>query len=274
MNNLTESDSKYDNLHEMKVKSILEKINKEDSKVSNTVKKSIPDLKKLCDEIIIRLNSSGRLFYIGSGTSGRLGILDASECPPTFGVSHEKIIGIIAGGDSAIRKAVESAEDDENQAWIDLNKFNINKNDVVIGITSSGSTPYVVGGLKKCFENKIYTASIICNENMPISKYSKITISLLVGPEFITGSTRMKAGTAQKMVLNMISTTVMIRLGHIRGNKMIDMKINNSKLKKRGINIIMKELNICSNDAEELLTKHGSVRKAIDLNYDKKYKKI
>lgn len=252
----------------MKVKSILKKINKEDSKVSNAVKKSIPDLKKLCEEIIIRLNSNGRLFYIGSGTSGRLGILDASECPPTFGVSNEKIIGLIAGGDSAIRKAVESAEDDENQAWFDLNKFNINKNDVVIGVTSSGSTPYVVGGLKKCFENNIFTASIICNKNMPISKYSNITISLIVGPEFITGSTRMKSGTAQKMALNMISTTVMIRLGHIRGNKMIDMKINNSKLKKRGVNIIMEELNLCKKDAENLLTKHGSVRKAIDLYYD------
>ena len=219
------------------------------------------------------LKNDGRLFYIGSGTSGRLGILDASECLPTFGIEN-KIIGLIAGGDAAIRKSQEHAEDSITDGWKDLLVYNIDQNDMVIGISASGSTPYVLGGLISCKKNGITTGCITCNKDTKIAQNSDFPIEVIVGAEYISGSSRMKAGTAQKMILNMISSTVMIKLGRVLDNKMIDMKINNSKLKKRGINIIMKELNICSNDAEELLTKHGSVRKAIDLNYDKKYKKI
>ncbi len=270
MNKLTESESLYKNLEKMKVHDILQHINHEDKKVAKIVNKAIPKIEQLVTIIISKLKLKGRLFYIGSGTSGRLGILDASECPPTFGVSQDKVIGLIAGGDSAIRKAVEAAEDDEHQAWIDLQKHNICTDDIVVGITASGTTPYVVGGLKQCFKHNIYTSSIICNENMSISKYSNTTINLPVGPEFVTGSTRMKAGTAQKMTLNMISTSVMIKLGHVLDNKMIDMHINNAKLEERAINIIMKQCLIEKSKAKNLLKKHGTVRSVINHYNDTK----
>ena len=254
----------------MKTHDLLKNINHEDQKVAQIVNKEIPKIEQLVKVITSKLQLNGRLFYIGSGTSGRLGILDASECPPTFGVSANKVIGLIAGGDSAIRKAIEAAEDDSDQAWVDLQKYNICSDDIVVGITASGTTPYVVGGLKQCSENNIYTAAIICNENMPISKYAQITINLIVGPEFITGSTRMKSGTAQKMTLNMISTSVMIKLGHIRDNKMIDMHINNSKLEERAVNIIMNQCLIEKNTAKKMLKKYGTIRSVINYYNDTK----
>ena len=253
----------------MSTENLLININKEDQKVAQVISKSISKISKLTEKIIDHLSIGGRLFYIGSGTSGRLGIVDASECPPTFGVSKNKIIGLIAGGDNAIRNSIESAEDDENQAWKDLTLNKISKKDIVIGISASGTTPYVIGGLKKCQENNIYTGCITCNLKMPIEKYSNIPIELLVGPEFITGSTRMKAGTAQKMTLNMISTTVMIKLGHVLDNKMVDMQLKNNKLKTRGIRMIMEICKVKKSVAENLLAKHGSVRKIIN-DYDSK----
>ena len=209
------------------------------------------------------MNNCGRLFYIGAGTSGRLGIVDASECPPTFGVSQDLVVGIIAGGDSAIRKAVEFAEDDINQGWSDLNKFKINKLDSVIGIAASGTTPYVIGALKKCNDFGILTGSITCNPNSPLDEIAKHSIVPIVGPEFITGSTRMKSGTAQKLILNMISTTLMIQLGKIKGNKMIDMQLSNNKLVSRAEKMVMEETNVNLETAKKLIKLHGSVRKAI-----------
>jgi len=210
------------------------------------------------------MQKGGRLFYVGAGTSGRLGILDASECPPTFGVPHNMVIGIIAGGDSAIRKAVEFAEDSTSQCWKDLKEYNINNNDTVIGIAASGTTPYVIAGLEKCNENNILTGCITCNNNSPLGKVAKHPLEVIVGPEFVTGSSRMKAGTAQKLVLNMISTSVMIQLGKIKGNKMVDMQLSNNKLVDRGTKMIMEELNISEQEANKLLLKHQSVRKAIN----------
>ena len=206
----------------------------------------------------------GRLFYIGAGTSGRLGIVDASECPPTFGVSHDLVVGIIAGGDSAIRKAVEFAEDDIHQGWIDLNKFKINKLDSIIGIAASGTTPYVVGALKKCNDHGILTGSITCNPNSPLDEIAKYSVVPIVGPEFITGSTRMKSGTAQKLILNMISTTLMIQLGKIKGNKMIDMQLSNNKLVSRAEKMLMEETNVNLETAKKLIKLYGNVRKAIE----------
>ena len=264
MDKITESSSLYNNLEKMEIIDLLAHINHEDQKVAKSVAKSIDKISELAAIITTKLSRGGRLFYIGSGTSGRLGIVDASECPPTFGVSHDMVIGLIAGGDLAIRSAVESAEDDTIQAWKDLKKYNINTKDVVIGISASGTTPYVVGGLKACQKNNIYTGCITCNKNMPIHKYSDTPIAILVGPEFVTGSTRMKAGTAQKMTLNMLSTSVMIKLGHVKDNKMVDMQIKNSKLKERGIKMIIDACNIKKNEAEELLKKYGSVRLAIN----------
>jgi len=270
MKKITESNSLYNNLENMTTKELLYNINTEDHKVSEAVKIEIPKMSRLINEIYNKISHNGRLFYIGSGTSGRLGILDASECPPTFGVSKNIIIGIIAGGDKAIREAVESAEDNPLQAWQDLQQYNVTEKDIVIGISASGTTPYVVSGLKNCQENNIYTASISCNKDSIIEKYSNIGIQLLLGPEFITGSTRMKAGTAQKMTLNMISSAVMIKLGHVRGNKMIDMKISNDKLKNRAINIIMNECTVSYEKANELIEINGSVRKAINKFYETK----
>ena len=210
------------------------------------------------------MKNGGRLFYIGAGTSGRLGIVDASECPPTFGVEHGLVIGIMAGGDKAIRKAVEFAEDDKNLGWMDLQSYNINEDDVLIGIAASGTTPYVIGALDNCQKQNITTACIVCNANSPLSKVADFPIEVIVGPEFVTGSTRMKAGTAQKLVLNMISTTVMIQLGKVKGNKMVDMQLSNNKLVDRGAKMIMKELGINYEKAKQLLAQHGSVRKAVD----------
>jgi N-acetylmuramic acid 6-phosphate etherase len=256
----TEKESLYANLEKMSTEEILMGINAEDKKVSSVIKKQIPNIEKLVDAIVVKMQQGGRLFYIGAGTSGRIGILDASECPPTFGVPHDLVIGIIAGGDYAIRKAVENAEDDINQAWLDLKKHNITSTDFVIGIAASGNTPYVIGGLKMARENNISTGSISCNNNSLISAEADFPIEIVVGPEFLTGSTRMKAGTSQKLVLNMISTSVMIKLGKVYGNKMIDMQLSNKKLVQRGVEMIVEELQIDEKLAAELLNKYKSVR--------------
>jgi len=264
----TEQDSHYKHLEKMSVSELLININNEDKTVPLAVEKAIPQIEKLTTIIVDNLKKGGRLFYIGAGTSGRLGILDASECPPTFGVSHSLVIGLIAGGDTAIRKAVENAEDSITQGWTDLQQHQINTNDVVIGIAASGTTPYVVSTLQKCNENNIVTGCITCNEGSPLSKVAQYPVEVIVGPEFVTGSSRMKAGTAQKLVLNMISTTTMIQLGKVKGNKMVDMQLSNNKLVDRGAKMIQQELNIDYNKALLLLKKHKSVRQVI-LNYDK-----
>lgn len=259
----TEQSSKYNHLEKMSVSELLQNINNEDKTVAFSVEKAIPKIESLVVQIVEKLKNGGRLFYIGAGTSGRLGIVDASECPPTFGVPFDLVNGIIAGGDSAIRKAVEFAEDDKNQAWNDLSEHSICEKDVVIGIAASGTTPYVIGGLEKCNENNILTGCITCNEGSPLSQVAKFPIEVVVGAEFVTGSSRMKAGTAQKMVLNMISTSVMIALGKVKGNKMVDMQLSNHKLVDRGVRMIMDELNIPQEQAQELLDKYKNVRKAI-----------
>ena len=263
MKKITESDSRYDHLEKMNVRKILFNINKEDKTVAFAVQKAIPKIEKLVKIILRKMETGGRLFYMGAGTSGRLGIVDASECPPTFGVPHGMVIGLIAGGDKAIRKAVEFAEDDTEQGWKDLKKEKINSKDVVIGIAASGTTPYVVGALKKCNQHKIITGCITCNPGSEVAKTAKHPIVVVVGPEFVTGSTRMKSGTAQKLVLNMISSAVMIKLGRVRGNKMVDMQLSNNKLVDRGTIMIMKELKVSYLVANKLLLKYGSVRKAL-----------
>ena len=260
----TEADSLYNHIENMSVSEVLKNINSEDKTIPQAVEKAIPEIEKLTNRIVEKLKSGGRLFYMGAGTSGRLGILDASECPPTFGVSPELVIGLIAGGDTAIRNAVEFAEDSETQGWKDLQKYHISKKDIVIGIAASGTTPYVISALEKCNENNIETGCITCNFGSPLSLTAKYPIVVLVGPEFVTGSSRMKAGTAQKLVLNMISTTTMIQLGKIKGNKMVDMQLSNNKLVDRGAKMIMKELQISEKEATQLLLKHNSVRKAIE----------
>lgn len=259
----TESDSKYNHLEKMSVSELLENINNEDKTVAYAVEKALPQIKKLTEKVVEKLKAGGRLFYIGAGTSGRLGIVDASECPPTFGVPHDLVISLIAGGDTAIRKAVEFAEDSENQGWKDLQQENITENDVVIGIAASGTTPYVIGALQKCNEKNIATGCITCNEGSPLALTAQFPIVITVGPEFVTGSSRMKAGTAQKLVLNMISTTAMIQLGRVKGNKMVDMQLSNNKLVDRGVRMIMSELNISEKKAQSLLEKHKNVRTAI-----------
>ena len=260
----TESASKYNHLEKMPVSELLANINKEDKTVANAVQKAIPQIEKLVKIIVTKMKKGGRLFYMGAGTSGRLGIVDASECPPTYGIEQGRVVGLIAGGDSAIRKAVEFAEDDETQGWKDLQAYKINANDVVIGIAASGRTPYVVGALKICNEKKIATGCIVCNGKSIIAQVAKYPIEVITGAEFVTGSTRMKAGTAQKLTLNMISTSVMIKLGRVKGNKMVDMQLSNNKLVNRGTNMLMKELNLDYSTAEKLLLKYGSVRKAMD----------
>lgn len=262
----TEQASNHNHLEKMTVNELLKYINSEDKTVPFAVEKEIPAIEKLVKEIVQQMNKGGRLFYVGSGTSGRLGILDASECPPTFGVSHNLVIGIIADGDTAIRKAVEFAEDSSTQCWEDLKSHHISSKDVVIGIAATGTTPYVINGIKKCNENGIITGCITCNVGSPLAKIAKFPIELLVGPEFVTGSSRMIAGTTQKLVLNMISTSVMIQLGKIKGNKMVDMQLTNDKLVIRGTKMLMEELNISEEKAVELLKKHKNVRTAI-LNY-------
>ena len=265
----TEQSSKYEHLEKMSVSELLLNINNEDKTVPLAVEKALPQIESLVEQIVSKMKIGGRLFYIGAGTSGRLGIVDASECPPTFGVPFDLVIGLIAGGDNAIRKAVEFAEDDTNQAWNDLQEWNISENDVVIGIAASGTTPYVIGGLEKCNQNNIITGCITCNEGSPLSKTAQFPIEVVVGPEFVTGSSRMKAGTAQKLVLNMISTATMIQLGRVKGNKMVDMQLSNAKLVDRGTRMIMEELSVNYEDAKELLIKLGNVRNAIT-NYKTK----
>jgi len=264
MQKITEKDSLYNDLEKMETLSLLRNINKEDKTVPLAIEKEILNIEKAVNAIFEKLQNGGRLFYIGAGTSGRLGIVDASECPPTFGVAHDVVIGIIAGGDKAIRKAVEFAEDDTDGAWKDLQNFNLSANDFVLGIAASGTTPYVVGALKKCQENKIATGCIVCNNNSPIAAVSDFPIECIVGPEFVTGSSRMKAGTAQKLILNMISTSVMIKLGKVKGNKMVDMQLSNHKLVARGVKMIMDETGVSVERASELLEKFGSVRKAVE----------
>jgi N-acetylmuramic acid 6-phosphate etherase len=261
---VTESDSQYQDIEKMPVSDILKNINTEDKSVPLAVEKAIPQIEKLVSAIVEKMKNGGRLFYMGAGTSGRLGIVDASECPPTYGVPHGLVVGIIAGGDKAIRKAVEFAEDDTEQGWNDLLEHEISSQDVVIGITASGSTPYVVGAIKKCKQKGIITGGVSCNNNSALAKECDFPIEVVVGPEFITGSTRMKSGTAQKLVLNMISTSVMIKLGRVKGNKMVDMQLSNNKLIDRGTRMVMNELEVDYELANSLLQKHGSVRKAID----------
>lgn len=262
----TEKKSNYNNLEDKSVKEIISEINHEDKSVAISVGNSIKEIEKLIVNIYNRVSSGGRLFYIGSGTSGRMGILDASECLPTFGVK-DAIIGIIAGGDKAIRNSQEFAEDSPDQGWIDLTNHNITNKDIVVGIAASGTTPYVLNAIKICKKNRIETGSICCNKNSPISLVSDNPIEIIVGPEYITGSSRMKAGTAQKMILNMISTSVMIKLGKVKGSLMIDMQLSNNKLIERATNMVVSSLNIPYSDAKELIKKHGSVRKAIE-NYN------
>jgi N-acetylmuramic acid 6-phosphate etherase len=263
-NSITEQSSYYDDLENMSVKQLLTNINNEDRKVPLAVERSLPQIERLVVEIVKRFEEGGRLFYIGAGTSGRLGILDASECPPTYGVPDDWVIGLIAGGDGALRKAVENAEDDAQQAWKDLQAFQINSNDILVGIAASGGTPYVIGGLNDANKNGVLTGCITCNLKSKIAEVSKYPIEVIVGSEFVTGSTRMKSGTAQKMVLNMITTSLMIKLGRVKGNKMVDMQLSNSKLIRRGTLMIAKELNIEESKAKKLLLKYKSVRNAVD----------
>ena len=262
----TESPSNYDNLDELSISDLLLFMNQEDQSVAHSVKKALPQIGKLVEKIGLRMKSGGRLFYIGAGTSGRLGILDASECPPTFGVDHNLVIGIIAGGDGAIRKAVEFAEDDTDQAWMDLSAYNLSEKDTVVGIAASGTTPYVVGGVKAARDSGLLTGCITCNSDTPLSKAAEYPVEIIVGPEFVTGSTRLKAGTAQKMALNMISTALMIQLGKVKGNKMTHMQLSNQKLINRAIKILGEELNLNEQEALRKLNKHGSVQKVLDFH--------
>ena len=264
MISVTESESLYSNLEGMSVRELLESINTEDQKVPDIVKKSIPQIEKLVEVIVARMKKGGRLFYIGAGTSGRLGIVDASEIPPTFGLDHGYVIGLIAGGDRAIRKAVEMAEDNEELGWSDLQAFNPTTRDVIIGIAASGTTPYVTGALKRARENGIFTGAITCNPDTPLSHNADVAVEVITGPEFVTGSTRMKAGTAQKLVLNMITTSAMIRLGRVKGNKMVNMQLTNQKLIRRGTKMISDELGLDPETSKKLLLLHGSVKKALD----------
>jgi N-acetylmuramic acid 6-phosphate etherase len=261
---ITERDSLYQGLEKMEIIDLLKSINAEDKKVPEAIENCLQRIETVVMLIAEKMKDGGRLFYLGAGTSGRLGIVDASELPPTFGLEHGRVIGLIAGGDTAIRKAVEFAEDDKEGGWNDLVANHISKKDVVIGIAASGTTPYVVGALEKCASNQILTIGITCNQDSPLSKAAHYPIEIIVGPEFVTGSTRMKAGTAQKLVLNMISTAVMIQLGRVKGNKMVDMQLTNNKLIDRGTRMLMEELKISEAEAEKLLKKFGNVRKAIE----------
>lgn len=265
---ITESPSNFEDLDKMTINELLTNINHEDAKVHVAVKKAIPQIEKLINQIHVRMQKGGRLFYLGAGTSGRLGVLDASEIPPTFGVDNKVVIGLIAGGETALRKAVESAEDDPTKAWSELEIFNINTKDSVIGIAASGTTPYVIGGLQKARDNGILTGCITCNPKGPVVEVAEYPVVVVVGPEFVTGSTRLKAGTAQKMVLNMISTTLMIKLGRVKGNKMVNMQLTNKKLIERGTRMIVEELNIQREAARILLMEQGSVKKALEFYRD------
>ena len=261
---ITEKSSHYQNLEKMEVLDLLRYINAEDKKVSYAIERCLHRIETVVMLITQKMQEGGRLFYLGAGTSGRLGVVDASELPPTYGLEHGRVIGLIAGGDAAIRKAVEFAEDDKDGGWRDLQAHGVTKGDVVIGIAASGTTPYVVGAMQHCSDNQILCIGLTCNPDSPLSKAVHYPIEVIVGPEFVTGSTRMKAGTAQKLVLNMISTSVMIKLGRVKDNKMVDMQLTNNKLIDRGTRMIMEELKVSEGEAESLLKKHGSVRKAID----------
>lgn len=261
---ITETPSHHNDLEQMNTKTILESMNDEDKKVAHAVEEVIPEVAKLVDSLFELFQKGGRLFYIGAGTSGRLGILDASEIPPTFGIPHERVIGLIAGGDTAIRKAVENAEDDTEQAWLDLKMYDINANDFVVGIAASGTTPYVIGGLKAARGHNIRTGCITNNPGAPITRVCDFPIAINVGPEFLTGSTRMKSGTSQKLVLNMISTALMIKIGRVKGNKMVHMQLTNDKLVDRGTRYIVEGLGVTYSEAEKLLKLHGSVKKALE----------
>lgn len=260
----TEQSSKYAHLEKMPLGELLQNINNEDKTVPMAIEKALPQIEALAAQVVEKLRNGGRLFYIGAGTSGRLGIVDASECPPTFGVPFDLVIGIIAGGDTAIRRAVEFAEDNPHQAWKDLSEHNITDKDIVIGIAASGTTPYVIGGLEMCNANNIATGCITCNQGSPLAGTAQFPVEVVTGPEFVTGSSRMKAGTAQKLVLNMISTSAMIQLGHVKGNKMVDMQLSNHKLVDRGVRMIMDEIHIPYEEAKALLDEHKNVRKAIE----------
>lgn len=259
----TESTSNHDDLEKKSIAEVLQGINEEDTSVPKAIAKVIPKIEALVEQLSERMKKGGRLFYIGAGTSGRLGIVDASECPPTYGVPHGLVVGIMAGGDKAIRKAVENAEDDAEQAWKDLATYEPEPNDTIIGIAASGRTPYVIGGLKAANENGLLTGCIVCNAGSAVAAESQFPVEVVVGPEYVTGSTRMKAGTAQKLVLNMISTTVMIQLGKVIGNKMVDMQLSNAKLVERGTRMVMNETGLSSKEANALLVQEGSVRNAV-----------
>lgn len=260
----TEATSRHNDLEKKTVREILDGINSEDKTVPLAVEKVIPQIESFIHQAAERMQRGGRLFYIGAGTSGRLGIVDASECPPTYGVPFDLVIGLIAGGDSAIRKAVENAEDDPAQAWKDIAAYTPKPEDIVVGIAASGRTPYVVGGLKEANAHGLLTGCVVCNSGSPVAREARFPIEVVVGPEYVTGSTRMKSGTAQKLVLNMISTTLMIRLGKVRGNKMVDMQLSNEKLVERGTRMIMNETGTDHATAHALLLEHGSVRNAVD----------
>ena len=260
----TESASNHDDLEQKSTLQLLEGMNQEDQTVPQAIAKNLDSITELIDAAYLKMLNGGRLFYIGSGTSGRLGIVDASECPPTYGVPHGLVVGIIAGGDPAIRKAVENAEDDPLQGWYDLQEHSISKRDFVIGISASGGAPYVLGALKQCVEHRIPCGAISCNVDSKIGKIVDHKVEVVVGPEFVTGSTRMKSGTAQKLILNMISTSLMIKLGHVQGNSMVDMQLSNKKLVIRGTRMIMEQTGLDEYTAKDLLLKHGSVRKAVD----------
>lgn len=266
---VTEKESQYSHLEKMSVYDLLSTINKEDAKVPQSISRILHRIETVVILISQKMKNGGRLFYLGAGTSGRLGIIDASELPPTYGLEPGKVIGLIAGGDTAIRKAVEFAEDNPEQGWLDLQEHEVSDKDVVFGIAASGSTPYVTGAMKKCKDNNILTIGLTCNLNTPLAANVHYPIEVIVGPEVVTGSTRMKAGTAQKLVLNMISTAVMIQLGRVKGSKMIDMQLTNNKLITRGTRMLMTELNISAIEAGELLNKYGSVRKALEASRSK-----
>jgi N-acetylmuramic acid 6-phosphate etherase len=261
----TEQDSNHNNLEQKNVAQLLKGIHQEDQNAVHAVGNVLDEIEMLIEVVVKQQKAGGRLFYIGAGTSGRLGVLDASECPPTFGTDPERVIGLIAGGDHALRNSIENAEDDPHQAWEDLSVFNINSKDIVVGIAASGTTPYVIAALHDCQSKGIKTGSISCNANSPLSEVSDYPVEVIVGPEFVTGSSRMKAGTAQKLILNMITTATMIQLGHVKGNKMIDMKLSNKKLVGRAELMLMEELNISQGKAKQLLELHGNVRKVINV---------
>lgn len=262
---ISEQDSLYNDLDKKSVGEILHDINTEDRKVAEAVGKAIPQIEKLVTEIVARMKRGGRIFYMGAGTSGRIGVLDASEIPPTFGMDPGWVIGIIAGGDTALRNPVENAEDNKLQGWLDLQEFGINANDTVIGIAASGTTPYVINALLECRRNGILTAAITSNPDAPISEAADIPIEMIVGPEYVTGSSRMKSGSGQKMICNMITTTVMIKMGRVKGNKMVNMQLSNAKLVDRGTRMVVEELGLPYDEAKRLLLMHGSVKRAVDV---------